>query len=253
MGRHSTTGNDEIENNGEVWIKSVPKGNTRVRILQPTITFPRWREHYEASVKAFKCDGSADCPGCTDADVEVQRRSRKFGFNCLTQDGRLTVYKCGPDLMRKLERKEDWHGKTLMDRDWILIRTGDRLETEYDAEAGEKYAVDMPKEIYNIDSIVGAQYWEARRAYGLSVDEDDLASCKVEVMVPGYEIFTEEAPPAEVEETVDVDTTKPQLWKTEQLKDYIVKNNLEAPEKAPRSRLVTIVDEHIASTEQPPF
>lgn len=159
----------------DVWIKKPKPGDTRLRVVQPTKSFHTWREHYVEGIGSFFCDDSPECFGCKSEVEKEARKSRFYGFNALEANGRLSVFKIGVKFYTKLQNREQRAGGSLTDRDYTIIRSGTGLETDYDLDPGEKYQVELPEEIYDIENAIGRKYYAAMGEYGKEFDVDDMA------------------------------------------------------------------------------
>ena len=88
------------------------------------------------------------------------------------------MYKIGAKLYRLLQGREQRLNAIaaeagvpkpyLTDRDYMIIRMGQKLDTVYDAEPGDKYEIPMPDpaELHDIPAILTAKYEEVAEAYG---------------------------------------------------------------------------------------
>lgn len=161
----------------EVWIRNFKNPNTRIRIcpargvnkhgkeIEGTDAWPHEWEHYEPSVGSFPCDESPTCPGCTDPDEKVRKRSGKYYFNALDEKGYVRVYKIGVKFYRVMQNREQRLG-TLSDRDYFVNKFGTGLDTTYELESGEKYDVDFEQvPLHDIQAIITARYNAAVAAY----------------------------------------------------------------------------------------
>lgn len=127
-----------------VYLRSFPKGETTVRFLEEP---DEWRLYYEHFVgqQSFPCTGDTNsCPGCTHDSEDVQRRSRKYGtFVYNTKWNDVVPYKLPMTLANRLTNRAEKNDGTITNRDYVVIRSGDGLRTEYDVDSDEKYTVDV--------------------------------------------------------------------------------------------------------------
>lgn len=152
---------------GDVWIKNFRDGETRVRILQSTARWTTYAEHYSEDIGFFPCTEERDCVGCNDDSERVRKLSRRYAFNAIDENGRVNVYKVGTKLHRTFEGREqrDPNG-TIVDRDFLVIRSGKGLETSYDLDPLERYPLEnMPEGLHNVPLLVFDKYDHAHRAY----------------------------------------------------------------------------------------
>lgn len=253
MGKFTTKAGDYVPPSGDdVWIKGLKQGDNRVRILQPTNTFDCFREHYAEGPGFFMCDETKKCPGCLDPNEKVQKRTRKWAFNAIEQNGRLSVFKIGAKLFGQLEGREQRNNGTLLDRDWILVREGTGLQTSYYPEAGDKYEIEWPTAIYDVENAVARKYFEACEAFGVAPNIQGDAS---EVWMAPYssdtkvqvnedkeltvdDIAVKTATPANEQLDQPQDSNDPDTWPTLTVKAFLDERKIEYPARAPRTRLV---------------
>lgn len=62
-------------------------------------------------------------------------------MNCLIE-GKVGLYKIPASLIERLIRRSD-KNSTITDRDYIIIKTGKALNTEYDVESGDRAQIDL--------------------------------------------------------------------------------------------------------------
>lgn len=167
---------------GEVWIRGFKEGETQLRILQPTIDWWKYAEHYGGGeLGFFPCLGSAEdgCIGCNDLSERVRNRSWKYLFNALDKDGRVRAFKLGGQLKKRLVRAEQRMGSDiLLRRDIVIIRIGSGFsDTEYDFEWGEEYDLGdkMPGEedLHDLGGVVTEKYYATEALYNDPGDPED--------------------------------------------------------------------------------
>lgn len=264
FGKTAAQYQEERGNDDEVWIKGFRDGETRVRILVEPDDMVTFREHYDEGVGYFPCSEEKDCVGCTDDNQKVRQRSRRFAFPALDERGNQQVYKVGSRVHRSLQSKQQRLG-TIRDRDYTVVRSGKNFnEITYDLEPGEKYAVEVPDDLFNVGEILAKKYADTVEAYTGTRPTD------VEVLTPPTpapaaatngqaKTSTTKAAPAQQElsepdtESGSADEAQVQTHSqaypkavempTKDLKDYLTERKVEFPERAPRSRLIKMVDD----------
>jgi hypothetical protein len=270
MVRFGTTADEHAESysGDDIWIKGFKEGSTRVRFLQPTGSWVTYREHYSEGPGFFPCsEDTSTCPGCTDSSEKVQKRNRRYAMNCLGESGRIDVHKVGSRLYKTLKAREQ-RLETIMDRDYTIVRSGKGLDTVYDVDPGDKYALDDADtlELHDIGKILGEKYNEALEAYGLEpeFDEgDDPVAEKVVEKAATAKPKPDEQPDKEPEPAPPADEPGDQLKHlhsgfikvkdadTDLLREFLKEKDIEFPARAPRARLETIVSNWIDAN--PPF
>lgn len=139
-----------------------------VRFLTEPDEWFRYYEHYDPVLKFFPCTGD-DCVGC-DSEVEkTARASQRYLANVLVvDDNRVVPMKMAKDLANRVLNKFERYG-TLLERDFILSRTGTGRDTAYDVDAEAPSEVDV--ESYDLLDL--GQVLEDLLDYALGDDEDD--------------------------------------------------------------------------------
>ena len=127
------------------YIRNFKAGDTTIRFLNETDDFIGYREHYSPEGKSYPClQDSPNCPGCNSENESERRASRKYAANVLmTESGYVNVFKMPVTLVNRLVTRSERNGGTIIDRDYIISRSGKGLETEYDVDPGDKFAVDV--------------------------------------------------------------------------------------------------------------
>lgn len=261
------------EMDGDVWIKGFKEGGTRVRFLQPTGTWITYREHYSEGPGYFPCsEDTQTCPGCTDSSERVQKRSRRYAMNCLGESGRVDVHKVGSRLYKTLKSREQ-RLETILDRDYTITRIGKGLDTDYDLDPGDKYALDNPEELvlHDIGEILAAKYREACEAYGIEVEGDEgEPDADPDIEAAARVAMAKESKPSKakpksepVEEPAQADSQddvlkhlhsgfiKVEDADTDDLKAFAKDKGIDLPPRAPRGRIEKLVSTWI--NDNPPF
>lgn len=256
------------------------------REVEGTEAWYKELEHYDRAGfrRSFPCPvphgtPKEKCPGCTHPDEEVRRRTAKWYFNALDDKDYLRVYKIGVKLLRKFKLREQRIG-TVSDRDYEVIRSGkDFNEIEYDLEAGDKGPRDkMPEKLHDIPEILSRSWQEALDYYS---GKTKNAENDAEEDAPLRERRTESASArsglkekleaeraaraetkSKAEEPEEAAETSWQDWgknpeeedikmaETSDIKAWLSSMDVEFPNRAPRSRLISMA---IEKAKEPPF
>lgn len=194
------------QSNGR-YLKTFKAGETTLRFLQETTEMEEYFEHWMDG-QSFPCTRDRDtCPGCTSESEKVRSASRRYGTNVLLKaTGQVTAFKVPATLYKRLELREQRHG-TLTDRDYIVIRTGSNLDTEYDLESGDVYGVDVESLLASAEDINDILLDVYRSVFG----DDDLPAPEEEKPKPVKKAAAkkaapkpaEDVPPTEGEQVID--------------------------------------------------
>lgn len=242
----------------DVWIKGLQTGDTKIRFLEPTDEWITYREHYDPAVRrSFPCtEDTNTCPGCTSDSERTKGRSRKYAFNALNDRGMLNVYKVGSKFRNRLQQREQRIG-TLLDRDYVLIRTGTNKDnTEYDYEGMERSDCDFDGELYDIPKALSGQYMQylemlagadQEPAGAEEVHEEEVkpkprgqVSKTAEEIDAEYAAAQREKAAEETKATETADLTPEQFdeeledWTLSKMKDYLNEKGVEFPARAGR-------------------
>ena len=153
----------EIESDGR-YLRNFKKGEVKVRFLEETQDWMTFREHYLEG-KSFPCTQDKDtCPGCSHPDEDVQRASRKYATNLYLVDVERTLpFRIPVSLAKSMDTRSDKNGGTILNRDYVVMRTGKGLDTEYDVDSDERYALDtksLLKDGLDINELLEESYNE---------------------------------------------------------------------------------------------
>jgi hypothetical protein len=125
---------------GEDFIKGFKDNEpATLRFLTEPLDWIEYVEHYNEEFSFFPC--SDDCPACKDG----VRGSKKFLAAAIdVEEGVQTLYKLPKTVMSSLNRSYERNG-TILDRDFEIIRTGSRLDTEYDVAPAQPSRVKLSR------------------------------------------------------------------------------------------------------------
>ena len=174
------------------YLRNFKNGTTTIRFLQEMDEWDKYREHYTLDGKSFPCiKGEGNCPGCNHENEKVSKSSRKYATNVyFVEPGLVLPVRIPITLAKRLETRAERNGNTLLTRDYVVIRKGSGMDTDYDVDQDEKYAIDTAaklKEGADIDAILEANFREqwgdpedyARgesKSSGFTADEVDAES-----------------------------------------------------------------------------
>lgn len=204
---------------GGKYLRNVRDGkDCEVRFLQDPEEWFKYREHYSQATKFFPCTQDDACPGCNSADEKLQKSSRRYISNVIIvrekdakDEGQVVLLKIPLALANRLTAKADRNGGTLLDRNYTLIRTGNGLDTDYDAEAEDKTPVNtaafelLDPEPYLVEMFDSA--WGTETLEKIT-DKADLAEAKASI--PGVEQTMAKAGPVQTELLARAAANKPE-------------------------------------------
>jgi hypothetical protein len=164
FGQRKAEAPDEVDNDG-LYLRNFKDGEMKVRFLQETDDWIEFREHYTADRRSFPCTREKDsCPGCTSTDEDVQRSSRKYATNVhIIKGNYVAPYRIPITLAKRMFARAERNEGTITNRDYIVMRSGKGLETDYDVEADDKYEVNtkaLLKDGKDIEEILAKSFEE---------------------------------------------------------------------------------------------
>lgn len=291
------------EMSGSTWIRKFPMGSTLIRIfpayakgekgqdLYGVYAWPWEWEHFDEAIgTSYPCmrKYGQDCRGCASNVERTSQRQKFYYINAIDEKGNLRIYKLGQTLWEAFQRRQDkfmaqdpTELQPLSQRNYSVDRSGEKLKTRYEVEAGDKYAVDFPEEYPSIPQALADSFNEAMEKYqggspkAASDDEndDDIEDDEPTGGVAALTKSTDKPaasplgthsggankdgtakPLAEQqpeEEGLPDDPTPEQIAhaSTPSLRAWLTAHEVEFPARAPRSRLMSI----IAKELEPPF
>lgn len=182
------------------YLRNFREGDNIVRFIEEVDDWIAFSEHY-AGGKSFPCTNDRNtCPGCTSEDDKVSRASRKYATNLqLVANDKVLPFRVPMSLAKKLFNRAERNG-TITNRDYVVMREGKGLETEYDLEQDEKRSVDLgslKSQAHDIENILLISYNEV---WGVDAQRVEKAS-KEQV---AQEAAQEEKPPFDTGEATVV-------------------------------------------------
>lgn len=135
---------DAPEPTGGKYLRRFAKGETKVRFLDEPDEWIMFKEHFTPDRKGFPCTMAEGCPGCT-SDVEsVRRAGRKYAAQVLLiKSNQVLPFAIPVTLAERLAIRAERNGGTLVNRDYVVLRSGDGFDTEYDVDQEDKYPLDL--------------------------------------------------------------------------------------------------------------
>lgn len=134
----------EITDSSSNYIRNFKKGETKVRFLQEQGDWIGFFEHF-LDKRSFPCTEDREtCPGCTHDSEDVQRAPRRYATHVwLVDQDRVIPVKMGQRLSDRLTLRAERNEGTITSRDYIIIRSGSGLSTDYDVDQDTKYEVNI--------------------------------------------------------------------------------------------------------------
>lgn len=146
------------------FMRTVKVGENRFRFLQEVKDWVRYYEHYNPAPGGFSFPCTRDkttCPGCTSGVERMATASRKYAVNALV-GGFVDIYKLPLTVKNRMEIRSERNGGTIIDRDYLITRTGKDTNTEYDVEGLNPGPADMQgKSLHDIEAALQASFNEA--------------------------------------------------------------------------------------------
>jgi hypothetical protein len=261
--RFGTAKKDVVDNSDEVYLRTFKKGDTQVRFLTEIDEWIQFREHYTGGGdnKSFPCTKDrSTCPGCTSDDESVSRSANRYAANAiLTRNGQVYAFKMGKSLVDRLSMRSDRNGGTIMNRDYVIIRSGTGLDTEYDVEQEEKTPVkasvykDQLVDIEavlesNFNALYGDQPAPKKSSRKVEDDEDEAP-----VRRKAKVVEEDDVPPSKPavassddEQEVELDEAVVRDMSRAELLDLYAKAGLEADEDMSRKELADFLIQSLA-------
>lgn len=160
----STTTSGYAEN--AIW--NFQAGETMVTFLEDLDNWTEYWEHYDANAnKFFPCPGRDNgCPGC-EAKLRSAQKWLVTAYVIETDSdkisaGEVYLFKIPKSLMNKVVRNADKAG-TLLEHDYVIIRMGEGLDTEYDLDRSDRTDTNVAKysdKIVDHQEAMAASYQE---------------------------------------------------------------------------------------------
>ncbi len=217
----------QVVDGGEVlkYLRNFREGDNEVRFIDEVDDWISFSEHYSADGKSFPCTlDKQSCPGCTSEIEKVQRASRKYATNVkLVGNGMVLPFRIPMSLAKKLFNRAERNG-TITNRDYIVMREGKGLDTEYDLEQGDRGEVDL----------------SALREQSMDI-EDVLVTAYEEVWGPINQEEKEEEIPFDTSDEVEIDEATIRQMKRDQLIALATENEIDIDTDGSRKEILETI------------
>jgi hypothetical protein len=216
---------DAPEQSGN-YLRNFQKGETLVRFTQEVDDWWLFYEHYNSAGRSFPCTEDRNtCPGCTSHDEKVSDRKRKYASQLLlVKKGVVLPYRLPVTLADRMTVRSERNGGTILNRDYVVLKSGTGFDTEYDVDQEDKYPVDLDelKKKVTIDIQVALQdsfkenspegVSKAPRADRSSIKSEEETG-RVKTSSPGEDDVPPTEPQGQSDEAAgdDVDLTEAQV------------------------------------------
>lgn len=197
----------ESVENGEYkpYLRNFKPGETTVRFIFECDDWIMFWEHFTPEGKSFPCTQErSTCPGCTSDIDSMKRASRKYATNVmLVENNTVLPWRIPVSLSKRLFNRSERNG-TITNRDYVIMREGKGLDTEYDVEQDDKYAVELDElrtQAHDIEQVLMTSYNEI---WG----EEAQKAAKAEKEQKAQEAAQEEKPPFDASEEIDEETLR---------------------------------------------
>lgn len=237
------------------YLRQFPKGETLVRFLDEPDDWNAYREHYSLDGKSFPCtEDRTSCPGCTHDNEKVSRSGRKYAAQVLlVKQEKVLPFKIPVTLAGRLVLRAERNSGTLLSRDYVILKSGTGMDTEYDVDTEDKYEVDQKSLHTKITlSIQDCHADSFKEVWGDLVDGKPTKSGKVKEFA---EDTDNEVPPSKPAtqsdsgEQGDVDLSENQVRKMSkpELRQLAVRAGLDFDEDDTTKELANKLIEHFGS------
>lgn len=234
---------EETDSDG-LYLRNFKDGDTKVRFLQETDDWIEFREHYTSDKKSYPCTRDKDtCPGCTSDSDDEARSSRKYATNVLVVKGNYVApYRVPISLAKKMFARAERNEGTITNRDYIVMRSGKGLDTEYDVEGDDKYEVNLKtllKDGQDIEEILEKAF-----------EENAPVDGKPKSSTLARERKQDDAPPSEAEaksesagdsENIVLDEDTLFDMNVADLRKLAVKAGVDVPDDAKKSSIIRLL------------
>jgi len=226
------------------YLRNFKQGESTVRFLEEIGDWIAFREHYTEDGKSFPCleDDKIHCPGCTSESEKVSKSSRKYACYVYRKDWDAVVpYRIPVTLARRMTTRSERNDGTITNRDFTVIRSGKGLDTDYDVEHDEKYAVDTQAKLRGLTPISDILEESFYEIWGSDWSPEGKRRPKAEAKPE-----VEDVPPSEPDEkdsSGDVTINEDDLYEMtlSELIDLANKSNIDLPDDARKSTVLSAI------------
>jgi hypothetical protein len=151
---------DAPEQSGN-YLRNFQKGETLVRFLAEVDDWQLFHEHFNAQGRSFPCTNDKDtCPGCTSSNEKMRERKRKYAALLWNVKKDVVLpYRIPVSLSDRMSARSERNGGTILSRDFVVLKSGSGMDTEYDVDQEDKYPVDIAEKIKAAKCTI-QQAWE---------------------------------------------------------------------------------------------
>lgn len=147
-----------------VWLRNFQSGETQIRFIEEMDDWIHFKEHYNVEKHWFPCTQDGECPGCSSEIESVRKKSTKYATNVyLPKTSEVRPYKIPVSLANRLETRAERNGGTIVSRDYVVIKTGSGLDTDYDVDQESKYDAPLSeyrKAAFDIETLLVERFEE---------------------------------------------------------------------------------------------
>lgn len=255
--RFGTKKSEAVESDSDgMYLRNFKDGDTKVRFLQETDDWIEFREHYTSDKKSYPCTKDRDtCPGCNSEDEDERKAGRKYAANVHVVKGNFTApYRIPVSLAKKMFTRSERNNGTITNRDYIIIRSGKGLDTEYDVESDDSYKLDIKALLadgLDIEEVLERAFeenapkpdkpkakTEERSARRSRNEDEDEAPARAKKDDEDEEFPTETARDTGESETVEIDEDALFDMTVAELKDLAEKGGIEIESGAKKSEII---------------
>jgi len=145
---------DSSTNGGGTFIRAFKEGDTVIHFLTEPAEWVGYLEHYNPNPGGFSfpCTQENTCPGCNSELEKMRSKGRKVVIPVVVDDKWVNLYKIPKKFAERLAKRADRFG-TLLDRSYVITRTGTGIDTDYDVESGDKDRYDFDPDAYIVPDV----------------------------------------------------------------------------------------------------
>lgn len=158
------------------YLRNFRNGDNLVRFVEEVDDWIMFYEHFTPENKSFPCTGERNsCPGCTSDNERMKKASRKYATNLqLVEQNVVLPFRIPMGLAKKLFNRAERNG-SITTRDYVVMREGQGLETEYDLEQDDKRPENIEAlrgKAHDLQEIFQSMYDEIWGEGTVEVDEE---------------------------------------------------------------------------------
>jgi hypothetical protein len=158
---------DAVETDGDgSYLRNFAPGDTTVRFCEELDEWIKFWQHFnEEDKRSYPCTGDrSTCPGCNSENVKEAKASLHYGTTVKLIDRDVYMpMRMKVSIYKKMKTRSERNDGTILNRDYIIIREGKGLETEYDVEADKVYNIsskELKDNLFDIAEILKNSFYE---------------------------------------------------------------------------------------------